>query len=68
MMVEVALSYLGAAIKPPLPGWGNILQEGQTVIFSAPWMILFPALAIPGLNLLGDGREERAVYMRTFAG
>jgi peptide/nickel transport system permease protein len=60
MTVEAALSYLGAGIKPPLPSWGNILQEGQTVIFSAPWMILFPglftALTILGLNLLGGGR------------
>jgi peptide/nickel transport system permease protein len=58
MMVEAALSYLGAGIKPPLPSWGNILQEGQTVIFSAPWLILFPgifaALTILGINLLGD--------------
>jgi peptide/nickel transport system permease protein len=61
MTVEAALSYLGAGIKPPLPSWGNILQEGQTVIFSAPWMIFFPglftALAIIGINLLGDGGD-----------
>jgi peptide/nickel transport system permease protein len=59
MTAEAALSYLGAGIKPPLPSWGNILQEGQTVIFSAPWMIFFPglfaALAVVGINLLGDG-------------
>ncbi|MDR0400867.1 MAG: ABC transporter permease [Treponema sp.] len=59
MTAEAALSYLGAGIKPPLPSWGNILQEGQTVIFSAPWMILFPglfaALSILGINLLGNG-------------
>ena len=58
MTLEAALSYLGAGIKPPLPSWGNILQEGQTVIFSAPWMIFFPglfaALAILGINLLGE--------------
>jgi peptide/nickel transport system permease protein len=62
MMAEAALSYLGAGIKPPLPSWGNILQEGQTVIFSAPWMIFFPglfaSLAIVGINLLGDGLER----------
>jgi peptide/nickel transport system permease protein len=59
MTAEAALSYLGAGIKPPLPSWGNILQEGQTVIFSAPWMIFFPglfaSLAVVGINLLGDG-------------
>jgi peptide/nickel transport system permease protein len=62
MTAEAALSYLGAGLKPPLPSWGNILQEGQTVIFSAPWMIFFPGLfaglAVAGINLLGDGLER----------
>jgi peptide/nickel transport system permease protein len=56
MIVEAALSFLGAGIQAPRPSWGNILQEGQTHIFSAPWMILFPglcmALTILGMNLL----------------
>ncbi|MDR1444739.1 MAG: ABC transporter permease [Treponema sp.] len=59
MLIEGALSFLGAGIPPPQPSWGNILQEGQTVMYSAPWMILFPglcmALTIFGINLLGDG-------------
>jgi peptide/nickel transport system permease protein len=59
MLIEAALSFLGAGIPPPHPSWGGILQEGQTVIFSAPWMILFPgacaALAVLAINLLGDG-------------
>jgi peptide/nickel transport system permease protein len=59
MLIEAALSFLGAGIPAPQPSWGNILQEGQTVIFSAPWMILFPgtfaALTVLGINLLGDG-------------
>jgi peptide/nickel transport system permease protein len=58
MLIEGALSFLGAGIPPPQPSWGNILQEGQAVMFSAPWMILFPglymALTIFGINLLGD--------------
>jgi peptide/nickel transport system permease protein len=62
MTAEAALSYLGAGLKPPLPSWGNILQEGQTVIFSAPWMIFFPSLfaslAILGINLLGNGLAD----------
>jgi peptide/nickel transport system permease protein len=61
MTVEAALSFLGAGVQPPLPSWGGILQEGQTVIFSAPWMILFPglftALTILGINFLGDGLQ-----------
>jgi peptide/nickel transport system permease protein len=57
MLIEAALSFLGAGIPAPQPSWGSILQEGQTVMFSAPWMILFPglcaALTILGINLLG---------------
>ncbi|MDR3148124.1 MAG: ABC transporter permease, partial [Treponema sp.] len=61
MLIEAALSFLGAGIPPPQPSWGNILQEGQTVMFSAPWMILFPglymALTILGINLLATSRR-----------
>ncbi|MDR0730047.1 MAG: ABC transporter permease [Treponema sp.] len=56
MLIEAALSFLGAGIQAPRPSWGNILQEGQTVMFSAPWLILCPglfmALTILGINLL----------------
>ncbi|MDR2375113.1 MAG: ABC transporter permease [Treponema sp.] len=59
MLIEAALSFLGAGIQAPRPSWGNILQEGQTVMFSAPWLILFPglymALTILGINLLAGG-------------
>ncbi|MDR2135511.1 MAG: ABC transporter permease [Treponema sp.] len=59
MLIEAALSFLGAGIPAPRPSWGNILQEGQTVMFSAPWMILFPglymALTILGINLMAGG-------------
>jgi peptide/nickel transport system permease protein len=59
MLTEGALSFLGAGLPPSQPSWGNILQEGQAVMFSAPWMILFPglcmALTIFGINLFGDG-------------
>jgi peptide/nickel transport system permease protein len=62
MLIEAALSFLGAGIPPPRPSWGNILQEGQTVMFSAPWMILFPglymALTILGINLLAGGSRR----------
>jgi peptide/nickel transport system permease protein len=57
MLIEAALSFLGAGIPAPQPSWGSILQEGQAVMFSAPWMIMFPgicaALTILGINLLG---------------
>ena len=66
MLIESALSFLGAGITAPLPSCGNILQEGQTLMFAAPWMILFPglfmALTILGINLLAGG--IRPIYGR----
>jgi peptide/nickel transport system permease protein len=65
MLVEAALSFLGAGIPPPRPSWGNILQEGQSVMFAAPWMILFPglymALAILGVNLMAGASRRREI-------
>ncbi len=62
IMAEAALSFLGAGVPPPQPSWGSILSEGRTVIYRAQWMIVFPgaaaALAVLGLNLLGDGIRD----------
>ena len=45
-----------------MPAWGNMLQDGVRVIAVAPWLSVFPGLAIaltgPGLNLLGDGLRD----------
>lgn len=47
MVTEAALSFLGAGIQPPTPSWGNIMQDGLTVILSGAWWVaLFPALAL----------------------
>lgn len=62
IVTEAALSFLGAGVPVPTPSWGNILYEGATVIYKSWWMILFPglfmALAVLGLNLLGDGLRD----------
>lgn len=62
VIVEAALSFLGAGVPPPGPSWGNILYDGKQVIFSAWWMTVFPGmfiiLAVLGLNLLGDGLRD----------
>lgn len=62
IVTEAALSFLGAGVPVPTPSWGNILYEGATVIYKAWWMIVFPgifmALAVLGLNLLGDGLRD----------
>ncbi|WP_088032238.1 ABC transporter permease [Evansella clarkii] len=62
IIIEAALSFLGAGIPAPHPSWGNILYDGKTVIFSAWWMTIFPGiciiLAVLGLNLFGDGLRD----------
>jgi len=59
ILTEAALSYLGLGTQPPAPSWGTMLNEGRTYLESAPWMSVFPGLAIMlavlGFNLLGDG-------------
>jgi peptide/nickel transport system permease protein len=62
IILEAALSFLGAGIPAPDPSWGNILYDGKVVIFSAWWMTIFPGafivLAVLGLNLFGDGLRD----------
>lgn len=59
---EASLSFLGVGIPVPDPSWGNIINEGKTVIFQAWWMIVYPgifiALSVLGLNLLGEGLRD----------
>jgi peptide/nickel transport system permease protein len=59
---EAALSFLGAGVPAPAPSWGNILNEGKSVIYQAWWIVCFPgaftALTVLGLNLLGDGIRD----------
>lgn len=63
ILAEAGLSYVGLGAQPPLPSWGRMLAESQTMISFAPWLALFPGLAIftfvLGLNLLGDGLRHR---------
>ncbi len=59
---EAALSFLGLGIKPPAPSWGSMLRDGFENILDAPWLSIFPGLAILllvlGLNMLGDGLRD----------
>lgn len=56
---ETALSFLGLGIQPPDPSWGVMLADAKNYILVAPWLVIFPGLAIMitvfGFNLLGDG-------------
>jgi peptide/nickel transport system permease protein len=62
ILAEAALSYLGLGTRPPDPSWGRMLNEAQAHIFRAPTLAVFPgiaiALAVLGLNLLGDGLRD----------
>jgi len=57
-----SLSFLGVGIPVPIPEWGAMLSDGRTYIRSAPWMCVFPGLAIMvtvlALNLMGDGLRD----------
>lgn len=59
ILAEAGLSYLGLGAQPPMPSWGRMLFDAQTRMVAAPWMAIFPGMAIVvtvlGLNLLGDG-------------
>lgn len=62
ILAEAGLSYLGLGAQPPAPSWGRMLFDAQTRMAAAPWMAIFPgsaiALAVLGLNLLGDGLSD----------
>jgi peptide/nickel transport system permease protein len=58
IIVEAALSFLGAGIPPPTPAWGSMIAEGRDFVTSAWWVSFLPGLAILlvvlAFNLLGD--------------
>jgi peptide/nickel transport system permease protein len=62
ILVEAALSFLGAGIQPPAPSWGTLISEGQDRIVTAPWLTLTPGIAIVltvlALNIFGDGLRD----------
>ena len=62
IIAEAALSYLGLGTQPPMPSWGRMLNEAQTQMFQAPHLAIYPgvaiALAVLGLNLMGDGLRD----------
>ncbi len=62
ILAEAGLSYLGLGAQPPAPSWGRMLFDAQTRMMVAPHVALFPgmaiAIAVLGLNLLGDGLRD----------
>ena len=71
IMAEAALSFVGLGAPPPTPSWGAMVAEGRDLLRVAPWVSLFPGLAIGvtvlGVNLVGDGLRD-ALDVRGRAG
>lgn len=63
ILYESVLSFLGLGIQPPIPSWGNMLTGAQETIVQAPWLALWPGLAIlitvAAINLLADAIQDR---------
>jgi peptide/nickel transport system permease protein len=63
IQIEAALSFLGLGAQPPTPSLGLMLSDGRDVITLAPWVEVFPGLALAlvvlGFNLVGDGLRRR---------
>ncbi|WP_019586661.1 ABC transporter permease [Deinococcus apachensis] len=62
VLLEATLSFLGVGVQPPTPSWGGIINESQSYLMTAPWLVMFPGLAILltslGFNLLGEGLRD----------
>jgi peptide/nickel transport system permease protein len=62
VVLEGALSFLNLGIPSPLPSWGNMIANGQTVLTAEPRLVIVPSIAlfvtVLSLNLLGDGLRE----------
>src|SRR3990172_1709544 len=63
ILLEAALSFLGLGVQPPTPTWGSMISLNRSYINSAPWMVIFPGLAISvtviAFNVLGDFLRDK---------
>ncbi|TDC22224.1 ABC transporter permease [Streptomyces sp. 8K308] len=71
VLLESALSYLGAGPQRPFATWGRIISDGQDYITTSWWLVTLPGLVIVllvvGVNLIGDGLRDRSRVRRTVA-
>src|SRR5262249_17767971 len=62
ILIEAALSFLGVGVRPPTPSLGLMLADGRGFMVQAPWMVVFPGLAVMlavlGFNMLADGMRD----------
>ncbi len=63
ILLEAALSFLGLGVQPPTPTWGSMISLNRAYINSAPWLVIFPGLAISitviSFNILGDFLRDK---------
>ena len=63
VVIEASLSYLGLGTQPPTPSWGLMLKDARNYLIQAPWMAVYPGLALAltvfCFNILGDSLSER---------
>jgi len=62
ILTEAALSFLGIGVQDPQASWGTIIQDGQALLYTRPWVAIVPGifivLTVLSLNLLGDGVRD----------
>lgn len=62
VLTEASMSYLGVGVRPPTATWGGMITESQAYYRTAPWLMLYPGLAliitVLAFNLLGDGLRD----------
>ncbi len=62
IMAEASLSFIGLGAQPPTPSWGSMISLGREYLRTAPWLTVYPGIAIGltvlGFNLLGDGLRD----------
>jgi peptide/nickel transport system permease protein len=62
VLTEAALSYLTIGVQPPNASWGTIINDGQDLLYTRPWVAIAPGimivLTVLALNLLGDGVRD----------
>jgi peptide/nickel transport system permease protein len=62
ILAESTISYFGLGIQPPVPSWGNMLQNAQGYLWTAPWLAIYPGafifITVLSYNFLGDGLRD----------
>lgn len=70
VLLTASLSYLGVGVSPPAPSWGLMVRDGQQYVQLAPWLVIFPCLAIAvfsiGVVLVGDYARRRVSIPDSF--